>query len=282
MNPTRLSDYAVGIFPQIPSRKGIKKAIKRGEIHCNGIVGQTGTWVKGGDQLTLVELDEKPRKIYQLALDIVYEDDELAVILKPAGLLVSGNQFHTVQNALPFNLQPSESVDAYQLPKPIHRLDHATSGLLLVAKTRSAHQHLAQQFKEKTIQKKYQAIVVGQPKKPEGAINEPIDGKEAHTFYKVVKTVPSLKVKHLSLMNLFPQTGRTHQLRIHLADLGHPILGDTLYHGDAPLLKGKGLFLCAVALTFIHPKTGKEVRYEIDAPAKFEYRLAQEERRFLQ
>lgn len=279
-NRVRLSDYGMGIFPQIPSRKGFKKAIKNGRIYVNGARGETGTWIASGHKIELIELDKKPPKIYQLELSVIYEDEQIAVIRKPAGIVVSGNQFHTIQNALLHNLTTSKAVDAFQLPRPVHRLDHATSGLLLIAKTTAANIHLSQQFEKKTIQKRYQAVVVGQLVKATGHINEKIEGREAITKYEVIQTVPSLKTGHLSLLNLYPLTGRTHQLRIHLSNLGHPILGDKLYHNDAPLLKGKGLFLAAVELTFEHPTSGQTMNFKWNAPEKFAYRLEQEERRW--
>ena len=277
----RLSDYAIGIFPQIPSRKGLKKAIKNGQIYIDGLQANTGNWVETGQKIELVALDRKPPKIYPLDLPIIYEDDQLAVIQKPAGIVVSGNQFHTIQNALLHNLAPSKAIDAFQLPRPVHRLDHATSGLLLIAKTTAANIHLSEQFKTKTIQKRYQAVVIGQLSKPTGLITQQIEGKEAITKYEVIQIALSLKTGHLSLLNLYPLTGRTHQLRLHLANVGHPILGDKLYHGAMPLLKGKGLFLSAIELTFKHPIDSKVMNFKIAAPAKFEYRLKQEERRWL-
>ncbi len=276
----RLSNYAIGIFPQLPSRKGLNKAIKKGRIYINGKKASTGTWVAAGQKIELIALDQKPPKIYQLDLPVIYEDEQLAVIHKPAGIIVSGNQFHTIQNALLHNLTPSKAIDAFQLPRPVHRLDHATSGLLLIAKTTSATIHLSQQFATKTIQKRYQAVVIGQVLPTEGMIDKKIEEKEAITKYEVEQTALSLKTGHLSLVNLYPLTGRTHQLRIHLAHLGHPILGDKLYHQDSPLLKGKGLFLAAVELTFEHPTSREMMNFKIAAPPKFNYRLEQEERRW--
>lgn len=258
----------------------MKKAIKRGEVYIDGVKGETGTWIKTGQKIELIEIDKKPAKIYQFELPIIYEDEELAVINKPAGIVVSGNQFHTVQNALLHNLTISKSVDRLQLPKSVHRLDHATSGLLLIAKTASATINLSRQFENKSIQKRYQAIVFGQLTPSKGVIEENIDNKKAITKYEVVKTIPSLKTGYLSLLNLYPKTGRTHQLRIHLETLGHSILGDKLYGKNVPLLKGKGLFLCAVELTFTHPKSEEVLNFQINPPNKFALRLAQEERRF--
>lgn len=280
INAIRLSDYAIGIFPQIPSRKGVKKAIKAGAIYLDGKPGHTGDWVSTGQKIELIELDKKPSKIYAFDLPVIYEDEQLAVIHKPAGIVVSGNQFHTIQNALLHNIKVSKAVDAFKLPRPVHRLDHATAGLLLIAKTTSANIALSEQFEKKTIRKRYQAVVMGKLAITKGEIEEAIEGKPAITKYEVKQTSPSLKIGHLSLLDLYPLTGRTHQLRIHLANLGHPILGDKLYHGDQPLLQGKGLFLCAIELSFEHPLTKEDMNFRIDAPNKFAYRLEQEKRRW--
>jgi 23S rRNA-/tRNA-specific pseudouridylate synthase len=139
---------------------------------------------------------------------------------------------------------------------------------------------LGQQFENKSIRKRYQAIVIGQPTAKEGQIHEKIDNKIAITNFSLVRTVLSLKTGQLSLLNLFPITGRTHQLRIHLSNQGMPILGDPLYTKEAPLLKGKGLFLCAVEIDFNHPINGEALNFTIQPPAKFEYRLQQEARRW--
>lgn len=171
---TRLSDYAVGIFSTVPTRKGIKKAIKKGAILVNGKVGFSGDWIEGGEEISLVDLQESTHKTFECKLPIVFEDEELAIINKPGGIAVSGNFYKTVQNALAFNLKPSNSADALKIPRPVHRLDSATCGLLLIAKTKTAQLHLSQQFENKTIKKRYQAIAIG--KLPEtGQFEMPID-----------------------------------------------------------------------------------------------------------
>jgi len=111
-------------------------------------------------------------------------------------------------------------------------------------------------------------------------LEKPIDGKDAITYFEKIKVVPSLKNKWLSLIDLFPQTGRTHQLRIHLSSLGFPILGDALYGKEGMILKHKGLFLCAVELIFSHPKTNEKMKVEINVPQKYETLLRREERRW--
>jgi 23S rRNA pseudouridine1911/1915/1917 synthase len=265
----RLYDYAPSIFTQIPSRKGIKKAIKRGEILVNRSLSFDGYWIQPNDKIDLVDLEQTPPKPYSLKLDVVFEDGDLAIINKPAGISTSGNQYRTIQNVVVENLQPTTKSDALKWPKPVHRLDNQTSGLLIIAKTATAILKLGQQFEEKKIQKAYHAIVMGTPK-PTGVINLPIESKEAITEFKVLQTVNSIKNGTLSLLELSPKTGRTHQLRIHLSELGNPILGDKIYGKENMILKNKGLFLCATKLDLTHPATEEKLSISIPTPSKFE------------
>ncbi len=273
----RLSDYAPEVFEDhIPSRKGIKKAIKRGALLINGKVGHTGDWVVGRQQLTLLEM-ASTHKILELPLEVVLEDDHLAVINKPGGIPVSGNQFRTIQNALPFNLQPSDQKDRLLLPRPVHRLDSPTCGLLMVAKTSRAAMDLGRQLKERAVKKRYQAVVMGKMDE-KGCFKQPIEGKPAATHYELLEQYRSIKNDWLSLVDLFPETGRTHQLRIHLSTAGHPILGDAKYGIKGKVKKGKGLFLCATGLAFRHPVLLEERQLIIEPPAKFLTTLIREER----
>lgn len=272
----RLSDYCCGIFAALPSRKSVKKAIRAGRLLLNGKQGNTGDWVKPGMQIDLLA-PEKTRPDYELRLEVIHEDQHIALINKPAGIPVSGNQFRTIANTLPFNLKPSSAPDALAAPFPVHRLDSPTSGLLLIAKTGSAHQHLGQAFEQNKIKKIYQAIVTGKP--PEsGTIELPIEGKPAYTRYELLQSVPSLKNEQLSLLRLFPSTGRTHQIRIHLAQIGHPIMGDKLYGEPGKIYQGKGLFLCATGLQFSHPKSAELLPFVINPPNKFPLLLQREQR----
>lgn len=204
----------------------------------------------------------------------------MAIINKPAGISVSGNQYKTIVNALGFNLKVSNQKDALNWPLPVHRLDNQTSGLLIIAKTVMARIKLGRAFENKQIKKKYQAIVIGKTD-PKGSVNYKIGEKEAFSEYKTLQTVKSLKNDYLSLLELIPSTGRTHQLRIHCAKaLGTPILGDKIYGKPNLILKHKGLFLCAVALDFVHPITTEELKIRIATPHKFIKRLENEQRRF--
>lgn len=261
------------------SKKGVKKAIKSGSIRLNNFKVEEGRYVKNGDTIQWFDLEIAPPKAYNLRLKIIYEDEDIAAIYKPAGILVSGNQFKTIQNALIDNISPSKKQDALPWPLPVHRLDFQTSGILLIAKTRTARVELGQCFEEKTIQKTYYALVIGTPEE-KGKIATSINDKASLTYYERVTTVQSLKNGTLSLLKLTPKTGRKHQLRIHCQSIGHPILGDKIYGKEGDILKNKGLFLTATGIKLNHPITKKELSLKTEIPSKFERRLKNEQRRF--
>ncbi|MBN1532050.1 MAG: RluA family pseudouridine synthase [Spirochaetes bacterium] len=210
---------------------------------------------------------------------MVYEDEYLAVIVKPAGIVVSGNRFRTVENALQGNLNQTGADDGLKRPKPVHRLDSMTRGLLIVSKTAHAHVDIGRQFQAGLVQKVYTAVVKGTPPR-NGSISEMIENRTAETRYSLIQSVPSLKNGTVSLINLYPETGRTHQLRIHLAGIGHPIIGDVCYGEKGDVLLHKGLFLAAVGLAFGHPESGERLEFRIDAPCKFRSFLERERRRW--
>lgn len=274
----RLVDYCIGLFPQLPTRNAVKKAMKREEIVLNKEVGRTGLWVKQFDVIEFVDPRKKLPKPFPLKIDVLHEEDSFAVVLKPAGLVVSGNLHRTLENALIDQLQKSEAPDAIKWARPVHRLDGPTSGLVILAKTLSAHHHFGKLFAERTIKKEYHAIVQGVPDNQTISIS--VDGKQAESVLTRISSVPSLQNEQLSLVKLEPKTGRTHQLRIHCAEIGHPIVGDQLYGEQGNIMKHKGLFLAATSLTFDHPVTSEMVTISAPIPAKFNALLDREARRY--
>ncbi len=279
IEPARFSEYSIKIFTIIPSRNGIKKAIKRGDFYIDGVQAETGTWVKPGQTIELRESDRADVPVYRAELTTVYEDDHIAVVNKPAGMAVSGNRFKTIEHALPYNLIKSSEHDALKRPGPVHRLDLQTSGLLLVAKTICAQVNLGMQFEARKIKKRYRAVVKGRIESP-GRIVADIDERYSETEYAPLKSVRSIKNGWVTLADLFPGTGRTHQLRRHMAGAGYPVIGDKLYCAENDLYRGKGLFLAAVELSFVHPVSGVPVNVKIDEPVKFRTFMEREERRW--
>ena len=264
----RIQEYAVGIFNTVPTKSGIKKAIKKKLILVNGLPTSTARIIIGGEKITLLNPKNKPlRKSLILRLAITFEDDYLAIIEKPPGILVNGNKFKTIDNALQQNLKKSSQIDAVR-PRPIHRLDYPTSGLLLIGKTSSTIRALNQLFENKKIKKKYYAITIGKMNL-KGDIKTYINKKTAITNYKTIQSVKSNRFEFLNLVELSPRTGRRHQLRIHLSSIGNPILGDQEYGIKSLILKGKGLYLHASQLDFTHPITKDKLSITSNLPKKF-------------
>ncbi len=275
---TRLDVYASGIFPHLPTKKSAYRAIKRGDLLFDGEMCEPCRRVSPGHRIELTEKKYNTAAAFKLNLKIIHEDDHIAVIEKPPGFPVSGNRFKTIENALPYNLRPSPASDALPRSKPAHRLDNSTGGLLLVAKTQKSLIELSRQFQEREIKKRYRAILIGRLE-GSGTIDEPVSGREARTEYSAVSHTPSIKNKWLTLADLRPDTGRTHQLRLHMQRLGFPVLGDKIYGIKGLILKSKGLFLWAVEISFTHPADKKQLTFKIEVPDKFNTFLEREKRR---
>lgn len=264
----RLQEYAVSIFNSIQTRSGIKKAIKKGLILIDGKKAHTADWIKKGQKIEILKPEISDRKVFRLKLDVLFEDEHLAVIHKPPGYPTSGNFFKTIQNALPYNLTASPAIDKLEFPLPAHRLDNPTSGLLLCAKTRKVLSALHDQFSERKIKKTYYALVKGEILKTL-QFSASIDNKPAQTVIDPEKLYkPATGIYTLVRAN--PVTGRTHQIRIHLAGNGTPIVGDKQYgNEESGIFKNKNLFLFAGNICFIHPVTNNAMSFRLKLPGKF-------------
>lgn len=264
----RLSDYGVGVFIQALTKSALKKALKKNYITVNGKVGTSATFISGGETIQFSMPNEIiQKKILVFPLDVLYEDEYLAVIHKPAGILVNGNKFKTIANALPQNIKRSNLPDV-TMPKPVHRLDYATTGILLVGKTSSSIRALSKIFEDKKIQKTYLAITIGEMDS-QGEITSEIDNKNSHSIYSVTDYVSSKRFGKLNLVKLTLKTGRRHQLRKHLSSIGNPILGDKDYGIENLILYGKGMYLHAYSLEFVHPFTNEKMFFKDEFIQRF-------------
>ncbi len=234
----------------------------------NGTVASTATFITGGEiiNLTITKENQVSERL-SFPLKVLFEDEHLAVIHKPAGILVSGNGFKTIANALPQNLKASTLADATQ-PQPVHRLDYATTGALLAGKTSSAIRALNGLFAKGEVSKVYYAVAIGEMPQ-QGTIAAEIDGKPSQSHYEVMESVTSERFGKLNRVKLNPKTGRRHQLRKHLAGIDNPILGDATYGTNGLVLKGKGLYLHAHSLEFVHPVTEQKLNIRDSLPERF-------------
>lgn len=278
----RLDAWAAGRLPGLETRNAVKKAIKRGEVEVDGIVVEPQRRLRSGQWVRQREPSGPLPKPFPKPIEVVFEDEHLAVVLKPAGLRVNGPAWQTLENALPGSLRPTEAPGTLRIPRVAHRLDQPTQGLVVCAKTATALVGLGWAFERREVRKTYRALALG---RVEGQGSDaPLDGRIASSRWEVMTYTRCLKAPAgwLSTVVLQPTTGRRHQLRRHLAERGWPILGDGTYTPPGvPVLARKGLFLAAVAIGFEHPVTGACIDVSIPEPPKFESYRARESRRWL-
>lgn len=275
----RLVDYCAREIPSLGSRTAAKKAIMTGRLLLNGEAARLSDLIRNGDVLELQSLFVKARRAVKIDLDIVYEDDYIIVVNKPGGIAVNGSRDKTVENALQQVAQKSQAEGALPFPVATHRLDVPTKGLVLLAKTKRSLIRLNKAFQAGKVSKAYIAVVHGKPP-ASGRIDQPVNDKEAITDFERLEVAPSRVFGHLSLLRLTPITGRTHQLRIHLKEKGHLVVGDRTYAERTQTILGKGLFLCSCMLAFEHPENGEKIRLEIEPPTRFNRLLEREAKRF--
>lgn len=273
------------LVPEL-SRSAVQKMIERGEVFLNGRPARKSDRLTEGDALecTLPEVQEISLEAENIPLDIVYEDADVVVINKPKGLVVhpaAGHWSGTLVNALMYHCKDSLSGIGGELrPGIVHRIDKDTSGLLIVAKNDFAHRALADQLKDHTLARTYACIVCGNIREDSGTIDAPIgrdpmdrkkmcvtkkDGRDAVTHWRVLE-----RFSGYTLLECRLETGRTHQIRVHLSWRSHPILGDTVYGHKKPELGMDTQCLHARELTFVHPRTGETVTVECPLPEYFQ------------
>lgn len=278
------------VSEQIPdlSRTRVKELVKDQNILVNGKVEKVSYKIQAGDKIEVNIPAVKPLDVIpeNIPLDIVYEDDDVIVVNKPQGMVVHpapGHPDHTLVNALLYHTKVlAQSPEGFR-PGIVHRIDKDTSGLLMIAKTAKARESLEDQLAHKTNKRLYWAIVHGNFAEKNGVIDAPIGrnpydrkkmavvetGKKAITHFKVLE-----QFKDYSLIECQLETGRTHQIRVHLDYIGHPVAGDPLY-GPRKTLKGYGQFLHAKVLGFKHPSTGEWLEFSVEPPQIFQETLAQ-------
>jgi 23S rRNA pseudouridine1911/1915/1917 synthase len=295
------------------SRARVQELIAGDKVLINKVSAKASVKLRGGERIFLLGPAERPplRAIpEEIPLDIVYEDEDLAIINKPAGMMVhagagateDARNRGTLVNALLHHFAALSAVGGHMRPGIVHRLDKETSGLILVAKNDAAHAKLAAQFALRAVQKKYVCLVHGWPKKDSGTISSPIrrdpvrrtrmtargaGGREAVSHFQVVRRMSSPFGK-FALVEVKIDTGRTHQIRVHMSSVGHPVVGDRLYGAPGELRAGRARgqrsippaialsrnFLHAAELELTHPRTGQSLAFKSRLPPELQSTLA--------
>ena len=292
----RLDVFLRKKFPAA-SRGTMQRLIEQGHVRVNGKTIKPTHTPRAGEEIEIIWPDARPAEAQpeDIPLDILFEDKSLLVVNKPAGLVVhpaAGHEEHTLVNALLHHCQGSLSgIGGVARPGIVHRLDKETSGCLIIAKNDETHLALSQQFAGRTVEKLYDALIIGVLARDAGeieaaiarhpthrkrmAVNDDGDGRAAHTSYRVIE-----RFEHATHAEAEIHTGRTHQIRVHFQHLGHPIVGDETY-GAKPNIRFSELtgytaprvLLHAHQLAFVHPRTGKRVEFEAPLPADFKQAL---------
>ena len=280
----RLDGFLSRVLPDL-SRSAAQKLLEQGLVLRNGKPGKKNDRLEAGDEISVTLPEPKPLDVpaTKMELDIVYEDEDVLVINKPKGLVVhpaAGHQEDTLVNGLLYAKGDSLSgINGILRPGIVHRIDKDTSGLLAIAKNDLSHTVLASQLKDHTMARTYEAIVCGSFKEDSGTVDAPI-GRHPSDRKKMCVTARNSKnaVTHWEVVDRYPgythircklETGRTHQIRVHMAHIGHPILGDTVYGHKKPELGQDSQVLHAGILCFAHPRDGHPVIVAAELPEYF-------------
>lgn len=276
----RLDVFLAGENPDL-SRSHIQKLLEEKNVTVNGIAVRASYRVKTGDAVVLripppVELRVEPEPI---PLDIYYEDADVLVVNKPRGMVVhpaEGNYSGTLVNAVLYHCRDLSGINGVLRPGIVHRLDKDTSGLLMVAKNDIAHLELARQLKDRKVVRQYLSLVHGRVKADRGVVDAPVGRdpadrqKMAVVFKNSKPAVTHYQIKaryyNYTYLELRLETGRTHQIRVHMKYLGHPVVGDPKYGPARPHFDLNGQFLHAAVLGFAHPRTGEKFQFEAPLP----------------
>lgn len=281
----RIDKYLADLIEEV-SRTELKEYFVQGKIKVNGKVVKPSYQLEDNDEIVVeeIEKDEIDMIPENIPLDIVYEDDDVMVVNKPSGMVVHpapGHLHGTLVNALLYHCKQLSNVNGDNRPGIVHRIDKDTSGLLLVCKNNYAHRVLAEQLKEKTTKRVYNAIVTGSIAHNLGKIDAPIgrdpsnrqkmavvpNGKHAVTNFKVLD-----RFRDFTLLELNLETGRTHQIRVHMAYINHPVYGDPLY-GVKKQVDEFGQYLHAKTIGFYHPRTNEYLEFTSELPKQFTDKL---------
>lgn len=289
----RIDSYIPRICGEI-TRSAVKNLIEKGDVLLNGKTVKAKEKVSAGDEIAVIIPDVCEVAIVpqDIPIDIVYEDEDIAVINKAQGMVVhpaAGNPDGTLVNAIMFRIKDLSGINGELRPGIVHRIDKDTSGLLVIAKNDEAHRSLSEQIKEKTAKRIYEAVVFGNIKQDSGTVDKPIarskkdrkimaidmGGRNAVTHYKVLERFGEYTYIRCEL-----ETGRTHQIRVHMKYLGHPIVGDRVYTKRKDEFGLSGQLLHAKKLCLIHPRTKKHMEFECELPDYFKNVLEKLERKY--
>lgn len=279
-------DVYIAEYKEELSRSRVQKLIENGLVTVNGKAVKSNYKLRKGDILEVEIPDPEPLGIEaeDIPLDIIYEDKDVVIVNKPQGMVVHpapGHYSGTLVNALMYHCKDDLSgINGQMRPGIVHRIDKDTSGVLMIAKSDAAHNSLAQQLAVHSITRKYYAVVCGNIKEDSGTVDKPIGrspkdrkkmavvqgGRRAVTHYRVLERFGG----KYTLIEAQLETGRTHQIRVHMASLGHPLLGDTVYGSEKQPFKLQGQILHAKVLGFNHPSDGRYVEFESPLPEYFE------------
>lgn len=283
-NGERIDKYLSTVI-EGKTRSFIQGLIEDKAITVNGKIVKSNYKLKTNDEIVVIlpepiELDVKAENI---DLNIVYEDSDVIVVNKPKNMVVHpapGNYTGTLVNGLLYHCKDLSGINGVIRPGIVHRIDKDTTGILVIAKNDEAHNSLAKQFKDHSIKREYYALVEGRFSKESGTVDKPLgrnkkdrlkmdiveDGRRAVTHYEVLEQYD----KGVSLIKCTLETGRTHQIRVHMASIGHPLVGDQTYGFKKQKFKIEGQALHAKTLGFIHPSTGEYIEFTSDLPEYFE------------